>query len=165
MRGPASIIDAIADGRRAASAIDRMLGGDGDLGSFARPGQAVEAGEAAPRGSRREEPGMLALPERLRGFALVEQAYERQSAMAEAGRCLSCDLFAFDVRVDGERCKGCGYCAAVCRLGIFHRTDGFNAGGYHPYRADGSEACIGCLECLYVCPDFAIAVAAAGSGD
>ncbi len=80
--------------------------------------------------------------------------------MAEAGRCLSCDLRAFDVHINPAVCKDCGYCKEVCRLGVFARTTGFNAGGYRPYRAENSAACVGCLECLYICPDFAITIAA-----
>ncbi len=158
--GPASVIDAIADGQKAASAIDRFFGGKGDLGIFAKPQRPTEPGETAPRGSPREQPATLAPAERLRGFALVEDAYDARSAMAEAGRCLSCDQRAFDVRVNPAVCKDCGYCEEVCRLDVFVRTTGFNAGGYRPYRAENSGACVGCLECLYVCPDFAITISA-----
>jgi NADPH-dependent glutamate synthase beta subunit-like oxidoreductase/NAD-dependent dihydropyrimidine dehydrogenase PreA subunit len=157
--GPASVIDAIAQGQKAAAAIDRFLGGAGDLGVFATPERPTEPGEAAPRGSPRAQPVLLAPAERLRGFATVEAACDAGSAMTEAGRCLSCDRRAFDVHVDPARCKECGYCGEVCGLGVFAPTTGFNAGGYHPYRAENSLACVGCLECLYVCPDFAITIA------
>lgn len=157
----ASVIDAIADGQKAAAAIDRVLGGAGDIGIFAAPARPADAGEAAPRGSQRRQQATLAPREALGGFAPVEAAYDDASAMAEAGRCLSCDQRAFDVRVDAAACKDCGYCEEVCGPGVFVRTSGFNAGGYHPRLAANSGACVGCLECLYVCPDFAITVSAA----
>ena len=156
--GPASVIDAIAHGQKAAAAIDRFLGGQGDIGIFAKPQRPADPGEAAPRGSPRVQPATLAPTERLRSFALVEAACDAASAMVEAGRCLSCDLRAFDVQVDPALCKECGYCKEVCRFDVFARTSEFNAGGYRPYRAENSLGCVGCLECLYVCPDFAITV-------
>jgi len=160
--GPASVIDAIAHGQKAATAIDRFLGGAGDLAIFAAPHRPTEPGEAAPRGSNRQHPAMRTPAERLHGFAPVEDAYDAEAAMAEAARCLSCDLRAFAVRVEPAACKECGYCAEVCGPGVFVRTAGFNAGGYHPFQAHNIAACVGCLECLYICPDFAITVSAAG---
>jgi len=156
--GPASVIDAIAHGQKAASAIDRFLGGQGDIGIFAKPARPADPGEAAPRGTPRAHPATLAPAERLRSFARVEAAYDAASAMAEASRCLSCDLRAFDVHVDPALCKECGFCKEVCRFDVFARTSEFNAGGYRPYRAENSQGCVGCLECFYVCPDFAITV-------
>ena len=78
--------------------------------------------------------------------------------MQEAGRCLSCDLREFDVTVNEAACKDCGYCREVCGLEIFARSDRFNPGGYRPTVAAQAERCIGCLKCLYICPDFAITI-------
>lgn len=157
--GPASIIDAIAQGRRASAAIDRFLGGSGDLDQFARSEPTAEAHAAAPRGSARRQWRNLPVAARLSGFAPVEQPYTVQDAMAEAGRCLSCDFLAYDVHVDAALCKDCGYCREVCALGVFARSDDFSASGYRPYFAANTGNCVGCLRCLYVCPDFAISVA------
>ena len=90
---------------------------------------------------------------------MVEQAYDRHSATREASRCLSCDLLSYDVRIDAALCKDCGYCREVCALDVFTRSDEFNASGYRPYVAVRPDNCIGCLRCLYICPDFAISVA------
>jgi len=46
----------------------------------------------------------------------------------------------------------------VCTLDVFARSDQFNASGYVPAIAAAPERCIGCLNCVYVCPDFAISV-------
>lgn len=156
--GPASIIDAIAQGRQAAAAIDRFLGGDGDIDRVTGFDAPPALPPAAERGAARQEWRTIALHERLRGFELVEQAYDAAAARAEAGRCLSCDLRDYAVEVNPEACKDCGYCQEVCGLDVFTRADGFNASGYQPAVARHAERCIGCLNCIYICPDFAIAV-------
>ncbi|MBE0619810.1 MAG: FAD-dependent oxidoreductase, partial [Burkholderiales bacterium] len=156
--GPASIIDAIAQGRRAGAAIDRFLGGSGDLERFASGKPPADAHTPAPRGSARKQWQNLSVAARLDGFALVEQAYTEQTAMAEASRCLSCDLSAYAVNVTAALCKDCGYCKDVCAFEVFVRSDEFNASGYRPYVAAKAENCIGCLRCLYICPDFAISI-------
>lgn len=159
--GPASIIDAIAHGRTASAAIDRFLGGKGDLERFAGNNADRKPPEPAPRGTTRKAWQNIAVDARLGSFALVECAYDKDSAMQEAKRCLSCDRLAYDVKVDAALCKDCGYCKEVCALGVFERSDGFNASGYQPYEAGKAANCIGCLNCLYICPDFAITVAQA----
>jgi NAD-dependent dihydropyrimidine dehydrogenase PreA subunit len=78
--------------------------------------------------------------------------------MAEAVRCLSCDLCDFDVTINALICKDCGYCREVCSLGIFEQSPDFNPSGYKPAVAVRTDRCIGCLRCLYICPDFAITV-------
>lgn len=156
--GPASIIDAIAQGRIASAGIDRFLGGSGDLERFACKKPPAEAPAPAPRGSARKAWHSLSAEARLGSFALVEEAYAKETAVREANRCLSCDLLAYDVQVDAALCKDCGYCKQVCGLDVFTRSDEFNASGYRPYLATRVENCIGCLRCLYICPDFAITV-------
>ncbi len=156
--GPSSIIVAIAHGRTVAAAIDRHLGGDGDLQRFASAATASEARETAPRGSVQQLPRHIPLATRLAGFAPVEEAFDANTATAEASRCLSCDLLAFDVKVDEALCKDCGYCDEVCGLDVFTRAETYHASGYRPYAAAHAERCIGCLRCIYICPDFAITV-------
>jgi NADPH-dependent glutamate synthase beta subunit-like oxidoreductase/ferredoxin len=156
--GPASIIDAIAQGRRAGAAIDRYLGGSGDLARFAHAQLFAKAHTPAARGSARKRWPSIPVQARLGGFALVEQAYSKETAMQEAERCLSCDLFAYDVQIDATRCKDCGYCEDVCTLDVFTRSEQFNAAGYRYYLAANTENCVGCLRCLYICPDFAISI-------
>jgi NAD-dependent dihydropyrimidine dehydrogenase PreA subunit len=155
--GPASIIDAIAQGRTAAEAIDRFLGGSGVMAAT-RAGDAAELTPEVPRGTAREGWRMLPLAQRLAGFAVVEEAYDRPVASHEAMRCLSCDLREFEVSVNEAVCKDCGYCHEVCGLDVFTRSDRFNASGYQPAVAERSERCVGCLNCLYICPDFAITI-------
>ncbi len=156
--GPSSIIVAIAHGRIAAAAIDRFLDGDGDLERFASAKPTAELRDASPRGSAPRMPLQLPIASRLAGFALVEAPLDAQTASAEAGRCLSCDLLSYDVKVDAALCKDCGYCDEVCGLDVFARSDTFHASGYRPYAAVHPDRCVGCLRCIYICPDFAITV-------
>ncbi len=93
--GPASVIDAVAEGRRAAVAIDRRLGGDGDIHipllddtapdrELSQADGFVDLGGVAPEKMPPEEAANC--------FALVEIGYGRGEAMSEAERCLRCDL-------------------------------------------------------------------------
>lgn len=68
----------IAQGRVASAAIDRFLGGSGDLERFARKKPVIEPRMPAPRGSARSEWRSVSAKARVGGFALVEQAYGRQ---------------------------------------------------------------------------------------
>jgi NADPH-dependent glutamate synthase beta subunit-like oxidoreductase/NAD-dependent dihydropyrimidine dehydrogenase PreA subunit/ferredoxin len=93
--GAASIIEAIQAGRKAASAMDRYLGGAGVIDrEFIAP-------EEPPTCLLREEKfscrGRAAMPElsaskRRNNFDLVEHAYKEKTAVEEAGRCLRCEL-------------------------------------------------------------------------
>jgi len=156
--GPASIIAAIGQGRRAAASIDRFLGGTGVIDRLTGRPQDEAAPDAAPRGTARAEARLAAPKKRLGDFEIVEKVLNPETAMREAARCLSCDLREFDVTVNEAACKDCGYCREVCGLGIFARSDHFNPGGYRPSLASRPERCIGCLKCLYICPDFAITI-------
>jgi len=156
--GPASIIAAIGQGRKAAVSIDRFLGGTGVIDRLTGRLQAAAAPEAAPRGTARAEVRRAAPGKRLGDFEIVEKGLDTETAMREAARCLSCDLREFDVTVNEAACKDCGYCREICGLGIFARSDHFNPGGYRPSLASRPERCIGCLKCLYICPDFAITI-------
>ncbi len=95
-RGPGAIIDAAAAGRRAASFMDRFLGGDGGIDETLaeRPDEGSYDGKRE-RGfadrTRAEEPS-LPVEERLRGFQEVHGCMEAEQAVAEACRCLQCDL-------------------------------------------------------------------------
>jgi NADPH-dependent glutamate synthase beta subunit-like oxidoreductase len=93
---PGTIIDAIAAGRRAASSIDRFLGGDGDIEET-----LVEMHPLEPATGRRgkgfadlKRVRMPAIPlsERHDGFREVELGFNEDQAIDEAKRCLQCDL-------------------------------------------------------------------------
>ncbi|SFR00879.1 FAD-dependent oxidoreductase [Desulfoscipio geothermicus] len=156
--GPSSIIEAIAQGRQVSSSIDKFLGGSGIIDLPAEKAEQGEMQEESPRGTLRVQAKYIPVDQRLNGFNLIELGYDKQAAMAEAQRCLACDRREFKTEVNFTICKGCQYCKEVCTLDVFEISDTFNPQGYKPSVAARTENCIGCLKCLYVCPDFAISM-------
>lgn len=157
VRGPASIIEAISDGKKAASAIDRYLGGEGCPALSLAPEEAGVEAEGCPEvATPRIEIPCLPTGIRVNNFALVEQTLNPLSAGREADRCLSCDYRQFDVQLDREACKECGYCASVCQMEVFSPGTRFNTKGYRAFEAKHPENCVGCQKCFYNCPDFCI---------
>jgi len=64
----------------------------------------------------------------------------------------------FEVRVDGEICKGCELCRAFCPKGIISMSRHINDRGYSPASIDRQDECSGCKSCALVCPDGAITI-------
>ena len=90
MRGPASAIAAIADGKRAARTIDADLGFHRDL--------VLDIELPAPRLDDRVPWGRAVLAQRpgeqrRHDFDLVEHGFSEQEMHQEAARCLNCDHF------------------------------------------------------------------------
>lgn len=157
--GPSSIIEAIAQGREAAVAVDRFLGGGGDISEvLAHSEKEVEVPEVRDIGRSRQPIPLLPVQERHRSFTPVEMGYTTEMAITEAKRCLNCDARLFQVTIYTDNCKACGYCAEVCKMGVFTTADNFNKRGVKPIQVQRTEGCVGCLMCFYVCPDFAIEV-------
>ncbi|MDD3826046.1 MAG: putative selenate reductase subunit YgfK [Anaerolineae bacterium] len=101
-RGPAIIVQACADGRRAAEAICQELG-VAFCAPFSQAAPAEEIVEIKHARTRREaprEPGLLPVGQR-DGFDLVQQTLSEEAARAEARRCLQCDTV-------------CDKCVEVC---------------------------------------------------
>lgn len=158
--GPASIIEAIADGRRAAASIDRYLGGNGMIDQeLAPPEEEVVVLDYQAEDRSRVTVPCTPLSERVSGFCTVEGELTEDMACKEAERCRGCDARAFKVDVSGDGCKDCNYCIEVCKLGVFEHSEHFNARGYRPVKAEHPERCVGCKACYYVCPDFSIEIA------
>ena len=64
----------------------------------------------------------------------------------------------FEVRFDGEMCKGCELCRTFCPKGLIVLSPYFNIKGYSPAAIERQEECIGCRSCALVCPDGAISI-------
>jgi heterodisulfide reductase subunit A-like polyferredoxin len=107
--GPASVIDAVAAGKRAAESIERYLKGKDLLGDrfedSLRPIPeaflpTLQKVEKKPRPHAEE----LAPADRLGNFEEVEKGLTEEQALAEAERCLNCAL-----------CSECNRCVEVCQ--------------------------------------------------
>ncbi len=92
---PGAIIHAIAAGRKAASSIDKALGGNGDIEEvlFQRdaPNQYLGRDEGFSSWPRENVPEME-VKKRHGGFEEVVLGYGAEQALKEAKRCLQCDL-------------------------------------------------------------------------
>jgi len=88
--GPDTLIAAIAAGKRAAASIDKYLGGDGVV---VRPKEIVRAVSGELLEEERPRQAMPCLPRAQRdSFAEVELGFSEEAAVAEAMRCLRCDV-------------------------------------------------------------------------
>jgi len=93
--GPASVVEAVEAGRKAASGIDKYLGGNGEihLPLLDETEPEVELGQVEGFHNLARV-GVPKLPvfEAARCFALVEAGYKLDDAIREAERCLRCDI-------------------------------------------------------------------------
>jgi NADPH-dependent glutamate synthase beta subunit-like oxidoreductase len=91
--GPASVIEAIAAGRKAASAIDKHLGGSGDIEEVLAPGAEYDPCVGRAEGffdlTRVKMPALPA-EQRTKSFAEVELGLREADAIEEGRRCLQC---------------------------------------------------------------------------
>jgi NADH-quinone oxidoreductase subunit F len=93
--GPATVIEAIAAGERAAISIHRYLRGkDMNEDRLRPPETRVEIPRAVETPEEKERVRMPTLPlkRRLNGFEEVNLGYSTEMAIEEAKRCLRCDL-------------------------------------------------------------------------
>ena len=92
--GPATVVEAVAAGRRAALAIDRHLGGSSRLDDgvgLTIPHEAVDTQRFKPR--ERQEMQVLPVEERAGCFAEVERGFDARAAGLEVVRCFQCGMF------------------------------------------------------------------------
>jgi len=152
--GPATVVEAIGAGKRAAEGIDRYIRGLPQPKMPPVPTRRMRVDMAEVPAStkmavRRPEMPLLG-PERRRiTFQQVELGYDETTARKEANRCLRCDI-----------CKRCGKCVNVCRdkMGIDALRFGHvNQGSRGPtdFRIT-AEKCILCGACAANCPTGAM---------
>jgi heterodisulfide reductase subunit A-like polyferredoxin len=116
--GPSSVVDAIAQGHRAAESIDAFIRGAAYIrstaavvqvsGSSANSAESVFAKNPTPAAPRQKRlpVARLSAGARMRSFAEIEAGYIKEQAEKEARRCLSCGL-----------CSECMQCVEACSAG------------------------------------------------
>jgi putative selenate reductase YgfK subunit len=154
--GPATVIEAIGGGKRAAEAIDRYLN---NIPQPRMPKIPVRHTREAPiemtasrkMSLKRPSMPMLKIDRRRTTFQQAELGYDEKSVRDEAARCLRCDI-----------CRRCAKCVTICRdkMGIdalkFGYMD-FDEQGETDFRAT-SEKCITCGACAANCENKAIVI-------
>ncbi|MFH0942285.1 MAG: FAD-dependent oxidoreductase, partial [Chloroflexota bacterium] len=130
--GPASVIEAIAAGRIAASSIDKYLGGDGDIEEKLAPVQSRAVPLTLSTEDDRTIFEELPVAERANNFNEVEPGLEDEVARREARRCLMCDLmYQVEVfEVDSGHCIFCGLCIEACPRDAVHLDYRYEHGEY-----------------------------------
>jgi NADPH-dependent glutamate synthase beta subunit-like oxidoreductase len=170
--GPRIVIEAEADGKRAALAIHEYLGG----GAVARSGGRFRdvglyrGDDRYDRVLRQEIPTVAV--ERRTGFREVEEPYGDEQARLEASRCLMCNV---ETVFDSERCILCAGCVDICPEGCLSLVPvsrlkggpeleavrvalGADAGAGAIVKDE--ERCIRCGLCMERCPTGAITMEA-----
>jgi NADPH-dependent glutamate synthase beta subunit-like oxidoreductase/ferredoxin len=154
--GPATVIEAIGGGKRAAESIDRYLLGIPQpqmppVPVRRRRETCIEVPASTKMVIKRPTMDMLNLDRRRTTFQQVELGYTENMVREEARRCLRCDI-----------CRRCGTCVAVCRdkMGISALEMGyldFDHPGPTDFRVT-EERCIACGACAANCPTGAMQI-------
>jgi NADPH-dependent glutamate synthase beta subunit-like oxidoreductase len=138
VRGPAMVVDALGDGKRAARNIDKVL-----RAQELAPESPVEVmpyerlNTAYFRHAPRIEAPLTPAEERVKDQRVeVTLAYSEEQAVAESDRCMSCGV-----------CNGCDNCYIVCPDVSVMRDAREN--GHYSIR---TKYCKGCLVCVQECP-------------
>jgi ferredoxin len=167
--GPRLIIDAEADGRKAARSIHRYLRGNAQWTEQVRlPVVELRDLHDPYDATPRQTCPTLPLDRRM-GFTEVELPFSAEQAALEGNRCLRCN---YNIFLDGERCILCGGCVDVCPYQCIamvsaSRVDWSDAAEDFPAEAGRGEGyamvldetrCIRCGLCVRRCPTSAIAM-------
>jgi formate dehydrogenase (NADP+) beta subunit len=170
--GPRIVIEAVADGKRAALAIHEHLGGGAvprARGRF-RTLALDRSGDRYDRIPRQPVPSLPVA--RRTGFREVEEGYGEEQAKLEGSRCLWCNV---ETVFDSERCILCSGCVEICPEACLHLVPASRLRGSpeldavrEALGADPSsgaivkdeERCIRCGLCAERCPTGAITMEA-----
>jgi NADPH-dependent glutamate synthase beta subunit-like oxidoreductase len=154
--GPATVVEAIGGGKKAAMAIDRYLSG---LPQTTMPPVPSRRGRVdmitVPASTKMvlKHPAMplLNIDRRRTTFQQVELGYSENQVREEARRCLRCDV-----------CLRCGKCVEVCRDKM--QINALQLGYFdfdNPVQTDfrlTEERCIACGACAANCPTGAMVI-------
>ncbi|MBF0376483.1 MAG: FAD-dependent oxidoreductase [Desulfamplus sp.] len=154
--GPATVIEAIGGGKRAAEAIDRYFNHIPQpripkVPIRYRREKPITMSASTKMVLKRPKMDMLNIDRRRITFQQAELGYTENMVRDEARRCLRCDI-----------CRRCGKCIDVCRdkMGIGALQFGYMDFD-HPVDTDfrkTSETCITCGACAANCPNDAMVI-------
>ncbi len=158
-KGPRTLIDAVADGRRSAAAIHESFGGvlpGAEAGRMVELRQFHRLDDLYDRDARVEVPTLDT--GRRTGLAEVELGFTPEQARCEANRCLRC--FA-NILLDTDKCVLCALCSDVCPVNVIslvpsEEIDPTVRGGTALLLDE--EACIRCGLCIERCPPDALSM-------
>ncbi|MCB0990538.1 MAG: FAD-dependent oxidoreductase [Acidimicrobiales bacterium] len=160
-KGPRTLIDAVADGRKAAASIHRSFGGEvpeESMGKMVKLEQFHRLQDTYDRIDRVEVPTISS--GRRIGLTEVEMGFTPEQARCEASRCLRC--FA-NILLEPEKCVLCALCADVCPVDVISLVP---ANEIDPSLGEDAgtallldeERCIRCAMCVERCPADALSV-------
>lgn len=157
--GPRSLIEAIADGRRAAADIHRSFGGTEDesqVGEMTTVSGFHRLDDTYDRLPRVDVPTLPT--DRRIGLAEVETGFDEEQARREASRCLRC--FA-NIQLDINRCVLCALCVDVCPVEVISMVPAAEFSTPEPGTALllDETRCIRCALCVERCPSNALSMA------
>lgn len=152
--GPATVIEAIGSGKRAAEAIDRYLQGIPQPTMPPVPVRhrrldCIDVPAFTKMTLERPHIPLLGSDRRRITFQQVELGLSEREARQEALRCLRCDI-----------CRRCGLCVQICSEKM--KVDALQISYFdfeHPSPTDfrtTAERCIGCGACATNCPNDAM---------
>ncbi len=173
--GPRILIEAVANGKKAAKSIDAFLSGTDTSTSMQVTIEKVPIDDykmpAAYEKLTRKNPDTISAGRRT-GITEVETVLDESTARKQAERCLSCHI---DTIYDPEICVLCGRCADVCPEKCLHfvpisevdmpedhRQAALHASGIDPAESTltvllkDDTACIRCGLCAQRCPTEAM---------
>jgi formate dehydrogenase major subunit len=155
--GPATAVEAIAAGRRAARSIDAFLSGQAPVISD-KP-YNVSRGELGDLSGREEFAGVtlkprLAMPKihlkrRLGSFEEIELGFPEAEARAEAARCLECGCKAVDTCLLREHAAAYAVPPVTAVAGRRYPLD-----RSHPHIERDPGKCIACNRCARICSEI-----------
>jgi len=173
-KGPRTLIDAIADGRRSAGDIHRWFGGEEveqESGHMVELRQFHRLDDTYDRQERISVP-TLETGRRV-GLAEVEVGFTPEQAKCEASRCLRC--FA-NILLDVDKCVLCALCADVCPVDVISLVPAADIAESVETESSGASpgpelsgapatallldesACIRCGLCIERCPPDALSM-------
>lgn len=152
--GPATVIEAIGAGKRAANAIDRYLAGIPQPNMPPVPVRRgridwIDVSASSKMTLQRPQMPLLMIERRRTTFQQVELGLDENMVREESRRCLRCDI-----------CLRCGKCVEICRdkMGVNALEMGYFDFD-HPVETDfrvTQERCILCGACAENCPTGAM---------